>query len=249
MEWIIGIGIAVALAAFVWFMRRKNTRPFWHKDTTTRALELIKGTHVLTPAAVPIKMFYEPNVERVDHGAVDGGVADCFSRLSCRYNTDRSKHDIKFVVLKGEIAPESGLPCFREPISAFSQYFNGPWDMMKGSREKIHYVLAAGQVIAGGTPHGDVIAIPYTNDSIFIRNIADTEFEHIGYFHYDPVMYEQTKYHGEGTGHPIVPPCPGEARVGFASTADKRFKPVIWNEQAAGFVSTQHISQCLLLTR
>ncbi len=247
MEWIWGIGIAVVIAGFVLFMRWKNTNPFWHKDTTTRALELIKGTPALTRDGV--KMYYEPKVEQVSHPSVDAGIERCFSRLRCRYPTNRQGHDIKMVVLKSEIAPESRLPCFREPITAFSFYYNGEYDMMKGSKEKVHYVLAAGQVVAGGTPHGDVIAVPQTNDNVFIENISDYEFEHLGYFHYDGEMYERTKHHGPGAGHPILPPCPGEVHLGFTSTPDARFTPVIWNEEASGFGSANGVSQCLLLVK
>jgi hypothetical protein len=241
--WIVAIIIVLALGAFIFWRLRENIDPFWHKTALDRALLLIKEVAIVT--AFGAKMFYEKDAGRVSHEAIDRGLTRVFERLYCRYPADRSLHDIKFVVLIGEIAPESRIPCFRVPITSFSPYYNGEWDMMRGSNRKVHYILAAGQLIAWGTPYGDVIIIPSSTDATFIENIADHEFEHVALGYYDPVEYERTKYHAPGTGHPIIPPCPGTE----ALRTESPYTAVDWPiAQSVGLVGQPRYS-CLLLTK
>jgi hypothetical protein len=109
--WIVAIIIVLALGAFIFWRLRENVDPFWHRSALDRALLLIKEVAIGT--AFGAKMFYEKDAGRVDHAAIDRGLTRVFERISCRYPADRSLHDIKFVVLVGEIAPESRSPCFR----------------------------------------------------------------------------------------------------------------------------------------
>ena len=251
--WIVGIICVVAVGGFIAYMLWHNIDPFWEKSTLDRALILIKETPIVTPDNV--QMFYEKGVAQISHAAVDRGIARAFGRLACRYTTERGQYVIKVVVLQGEIAPESRLPCFRVPINSASPYYNGEWDAMKGSNRKVHYIRAAAQMVAVGTPYGDVMVFPSTGDEAFIENVADHEFEHIGLAHEDEPEFKRTMYHGEGTGHPIIPPCPGTAPVGFATVRDTRIKAVEWKNsehfttEARGFVAKKEPYQCVMVTK
>jgi hypothetical protein len=78
-------------------------------------------------------------------------------------------------------------------------------------------------MIAAGEPYGDVIAVPHPQGQAqFLENIVDYEYEHIAYAFYDGDKYEQTKIHGSGLGHPIIPPCvpTGEAFVSQRMVTD-----------------------------
>lgn len=211
---IIGL-IVVAFAAFIWWIKfRRNARPYWHRAPIDRGFDLLKTTPVLTSGGIPV--YYEQGAAKVSHAAIDRGVDAVFARAMCHYPVVRSAMKPKVVVLNGERAPESGTPSFRVPIANGTPYFNTEWDMMRGQKGDVHYVLAAGQVLAVGEPYGDVIMIPSDGDENFIQTITDYELEHCILAWYDGDEFDRTKTHAAGTGHPIIPDCPG-APVGLMS--------------------------------
>lgn len=217
-DWVIGIIIAIAFGTFIGWLLYRRINPFWHLTPLDRALKLIKTTPIIVAGA---KVFYEKGIEQVDHPSIAKGIDDVFARAGCRYPVNRPQHDIKIAVVQGERAPESGIFAFRVAINSASPYYNGEFDMMRGSNRKTHYLLAAGQMAATGTPYGDVIIIPSSPDKQFIEDIVDYELEHILLSYHDDPEFKRTMYHGAGTGHPILGPCPGEslARVGRSDVA------------------------------
>jgi hypothetical protein len=207
-----GIGIA-------YLKRRRDRVEPWQRDPITRGMKILAEV----PAKISngVSFHYEPGAGQIDEAAAAAGIADCFERLACHYdNVNRAQHDIHVLVVAGELSPETHTPCFRVPISPPNPYLNSEFDMMKGVESMPHYILAAGQMIAAGVPYGDVIMIPSNNDPVFTRRICDYESEHYGLAWYDGPLYEDTKIHGQGKGHPIVDPCPGAIAHGFASNFD-----------------------------
>jgi hypothetical protein len=210
MEVLVIVGALVAIALVAYFIKKKNKNPDWYLNPVDRGFKYMREvTPVMTPGE-NIAVYYEPKVNPIPLEAADQGIRNLFTRLRCKYPlTDRGRHDIKLVVLASEKAPESGTPAFRVAIANGTPYYNSEWDMMRGSKESVHYVLAAGQMMAAGVPYGDVLLIPSDSDVTFITNIVDYEEEHAALANYDPAEFERTKIHGAGTGHPIVPSCPG----------------------------------------
>jgi hypothetical protein len=205
---VIGALVAVVLI-ILWLRNRKRKSEEWKQPTFTRATAMLKGTPVTTPGGV--QLFYEKGVPQdLDHAIIDRAYENVFKKLECNgYTPNRAQHRPKIVVLNSILSPESQTPSYKIFIRPGNFYYGGPYDMEAGKGEEVdHYVLAAGEMIAAGEPHGDVIAVPHPqgkND--FLENIVDFEFEHIAYAWYDGVKFEETKVHGGGLGHPIISPC------------------------------------------
>ncbi len=201
------IGILAAIAVVVFLIKYLTRKPYWFTEPTARGWKVLK--EVKPEIVEGIEFYYESGAPKIPHAAAIQGIVNCIRRVACKYPFDRSRHKIKIIVLKSEIAPEFGTPSFRVPISHTNEYFNSEWDMMKGSTKGIHYVLAAGQMLGADFQLGDMILIPSATDLTFIQNICDFEWEHCALAHYDGEEFDRTKVHGSGTGHPIIPDtCP-----------------------------------------
>lgn len=223
MEYIIGIGIALAFTGFIlwrlYVRAKKKADNAWKESTFDRVMAVIRKTSaVMTPGGTSV--YFEPGVSQAGTSLVmiDAGIENAFRKGECAgYPIDRARHRKSVVVLNSELSPEGRTPSFRVFIGHTNDYYNSEWDMATcPGLECDHYVLAAGQMIAAGEPYGDVIAIPDPKgDSEFTRNICDYEFEHIVLAFHDGPRYDETATHA-GSGHPILLPCPGDA-VGFVT--------------------------------
>lgn len=209
------LAILAVIGAVAFAVKYFTRDPVWYKNPIDRANALLKTTPTVTQEG--IKVYYESKAGKINHAAVDAGVRECIRRVACKYPFDRNRHNIKICVLEGEIAPESRLPAFRVAIGHASPYFNSEWDMMKGSKKGVHYILAAGQMASADFQAGDVLVIPSGGDDQFYKNICDYEFEHVALAYYDGDEFERTKIHGSGTGHPIIPDTCFGGAVGLAA--------------------------------
>jgi hypothetical protein len=228
---VIGALVAVVLI-ILWLRKKKRADNAWKEPTFKRATELIKGSPAQTTPG-GIKIYYEKGVAQdLDHAICDRAYENVFKKLECNgYTPNRTRHDPKIVVLNSILSPESRTPCYKIFIRPGNYYYGGPYDMEAGKGEEAdHYVLAAGEMIAAGTPYGDVIAVPHPQGQAqFLENIVDYENEHIAYTYYDGDKYEETKNHGSGIGHPIIAPCvpTGEAFQAASVPADVVFCPQV----------------------
>ena len=195
------IFILLAIAGVTILIKWLVKKPDWFTDPVTRGYKALNNA---PEQAQDVKFYYETGASKIPHDAALRGIADSFGRAGCKYPVDRASHTLKVVVLKGEKSP-AGVPSFRVAIAPTSPYWNSDFDMMKGSKRGIHYILAAGQMLATGEPYGDVIMIPSDTDEHFIETICDYESEHFILAKYDGDEFERTKYHGEGTSHPVIP--------------------------------------------
>jgi hypothetical protein len=232
---IIVIASLLGIAFVAWLVKYRRKRheeeTFWHKPTDTRAYQLMAQPGVRTPNGhtVHFQKGLTSYPEFLD--AVDRGVEHTFEKGECAgFPVDRSRHEIRVCVLAGELAPESGDPSFRvaiwPPLFGEPSYYNGPFDMMKGSEEYVHYVLAAGQTIQAGIP--DVIAVPYCppNKLEYLATVCGYEMEHVLLAWHDGVRYEETKTHTSG-GHPLLEECPVNNTIeGFAVRSIAAPRPI-----------------------
>lgn len=134
--------------------------------------------------------------------AFEVGLANAFEKAACRGYTRAINHsDYNIAVLKSNEKDSQGFPAYRLPCQ---NYCGTVYD--KGG-----YILAAGQMVFVGTPYGNWIAIPEHTVSQLehAQTIAEYEAEHIILAWNDGEEFERTKTHGDGTGHPIIPACPG----------------------------------------
>jgi hypothetical protein len=230
MEFWIAIGMVAAIVAAVLgilYLRQrkhveKDTVYFWHRTATNRSYDILHGRVKSTMRQTPAGNFvyYEdgltPYLEYEQQ--VDRGIEFAFRKMECNgYTVNRAQHITRVVVLKSERSPESRSWSFREPIwpcvfGPENCYYNSIFDMMSGSEEYIHYVLAAGETIQGNAEFpNDVIALPYVpkgEEDPYVARVAYYEREHVNYMWYDGIKYEETKTHLTG-GHPITPVCEG----------------------------------------
>ena len=203
MEAIIIISAIAALAGLVWFLKKRNVKPVWYKNPLNRGLGLVVSTQ---PEVTPdgVKVYHEPGAKRVPHASIDAGFRRVFERAANHYPVDRSVFDLRVTVLQGERAPESGDWAIRVPMHPDNPYYNGEWDMMRGSKDEIHYLLAAAMVLTMEQQYGHTIAIPDADDPNYIETICDYEGEHLILAQYDSPKYEATAVHGSGQGHPVI---------------------------------------------
>lgn len=145
------------------------------------------------------------NVTGTDLTAIELGFNRTFEKARCRaYQRALSLSDYIVAIVKGE--PDSdGNPCYRIPAGV---YAGTVYD--KGG-----YILVAGQMLTVGEPYGNIIVIPEHNGQNLdhLALVAEFEAEHVVLAYNDPDEFERTKVHGDGTGHPIIPNCPGELRA------------------------------------
>jgi hypothetical protein len=208
--------IVVGLAALLVYLLLIKKKSPWFASPTTRALKRIKtAPDITTPAGHEI--YYLDGVTKdISLTEVDRGIEFTFKKLECAgYPVDRTRHHVKIVVQESEQAPESKAWAIRVPVANGDVYYNSEWDMMKGQRGEYHYILAAEQMIAAGDPYGDVFVLPYVpsnySDTNYLARACSYSMEHITLAYYDFAKFEATKTHTDGTGHPLIPTCPGDA--------------------------------------
>lgn len=216
-----------AMGALVWYLlkKKKESRPEWESTPTSRAMDRIKTEpDVITPNGV--KIYYLDDVKQdLNLAEIDRGVDFAYKKAACNYLNainDRQRHEdlggTKIVVIESERAPESGAWSFKVPImNGTDPYYNSEWDMMKGQKGAYHYLLAAEQMVAVGEPFGDVFVLPYIpndyEDKNYLARACSYSMEHILLSWYDGNRFEATKYHTDGTGHPIIPACEGDIEL------------------------------------
>lgn len=199
---------------FVFLRKKKKADNAWKKSALDRALDIIKTTD---PSFTHngIKVHFEKGADpaTMSFDPMDRGVEHTFAKGECAgYTVDRHLHPITITVFNSE--PDSqGDPCYREYIGPNTPYFNSEWDKEKGKGQEVdHYILVAGEMIGAGEPKGDMIVIPHHVDKEdHLETIVCFEMEHCLLCQVDGPLFEETKTHGFGHGHPILSECPGAA--------------------------------------
>lgn len=149
-----------------------------------------------TPRGVHIRVEPGVSVSAAILDAIDTGVARTIAKVRCKYGRSLSHANYQFAIVKGETY--NGNPVYQLPCG---QYCGTEYD--KGG-----FIYAAGQMIAVGEPHGNLIAIPEQgNDVTNAETISEYEAEHVELAYWDGDEFERTKTHGGGAGHPIIPNC------------------------------------------
>lgn len=211
-ETIVGIVSLLALVGFVfylvWSEKRQKLADAWQLPSVTRALRIVKAQpRHATPIANQTIIYEQGLPPRNSLGeAMNIGLERAFRKGECAgYPVNREWFPSTGVVLKSEMS-DSGHPSFRVPIWPGNPYWNSDWDKMKGQGGAVHYVLAAGQMVAGGSPDGFIFIAPYVDDSFldYFSTLCEYENEHNVYFLWDGIKFEETKHHLIG-GHPIIP--------------------------------------------
>lgn len=183
--------VAGVVALTIWLVIRRRsiksieTRVFSIKDKRTQASGLqiwVEQGAGISPAEIE---------------AIERGLLRCFEKARVR-GYDRPLHLDEYIVAiiaDSERSPEAQIWSYKLPAGP---YAGTEWDL--GG-----YILAAGQMIAGGEPYGNIIAIPdhHGTDLDQLAEIAMYEAEHLIALHCDAELYEATKVHGQGQGHPI----------------------------------------------
>jgi hypothetical protein len=220
--WMIGVLALVIIggvtAFILWRKKTKKVETAWHDDPSTRAFKLINS---ITPVASSLaNVYFEPGTDRNSFSlaSCDAGIEKAFEKGGCAgYPIDRPRHRISIVVFNS-IPDSQGDPAFKVFIRPGNFYYNTEWDKEQGTGAEVdHYVLAAAQMVAVGEPYGDVIVVPHhSGNEAHLATVVEYEMEHVLLAYYDGTKFEETKNHGQGQGHPLIPDCPGGA-LGFAS--------------------------------
>ena len=227
--WIIGI-IAVALIlGFILFLRyrehKSDRAKDWKWSPWERSLKLINAKNfTLTPGGAKVYFEQPLTPQGFSLPACDLGIRKAFEKAECAgYAVNRGQHNISIISLPSE-NDSQGDPAFRVFISHTSEYYNSEWDKATcPGLECDHYVLAAGQTVAVGTPYGDVIVVPHhIGKDEHLATVVEYEMEHVLLSYYDPVKFEETKYHLNGAGHPLIPDCAPTGAVGFMNRVPKQ---------------------------
>ena len=192
------------------------------KDLWGQTFEITNKTR--TPQGAHLWAQTGTSITAEDIQAIDEGLSALFARAKCYISehTGRSlaeidphhramKHDEYIVaVLRSTDVDSNGDPAIRIPPG---QYAGTEYD--KGG-----YVLIAGQMLAIGQPHGNIIIVP--DHQANFQRMADAvgfEAEHIVSGHNLPTLYHENETHGQGKGHPFITKCTAETgAVGVIKT-------------------------------
>jgi len=186
--------IVIGLAIASYFIYKKTKK----KHYPAIIDRMWKITDIRTaPSGLTLMVEDGAGVNAQEIAAIEAGLTECFARART-HNYDRPLNlsDYKVAIIGDcERSPEAGIWSFRVDAGP---YAGTEWDM--GG-----YVLAAGQVLTIGTPHGNIIAIPehQGTDLEELAQVAGYEAEHIILAHCDWPKFEATQVHGAGTGHPL----------------------------------------------
>lgn len=186
---VISIGAAALVVFLLWKKRHKlsaiDKRVFGIKNRQTlpsgMSLWVEKGVNQPTQAEIL---------------AIERGMMECFSRAhAVGYDRPLDLGAYIVAIVESIRAPESGIWSYKVPAGAYAAT---EWDL--GG-----YILAAGQVISIGEPHGNIIVLPdhHGTDLDELARVAGYEIEHIVLAYCDADKFEATKIHGQGQGHPL----------------------------------------------
>lgn len=214
MSYLIPILVLGAIAAvtlfFLWRKKAKKLDDAWKLDALNRAIKIKETVQpVLTPNEH--KVYFEKGTDPsvFSLAACDEGIEKTFQKGECAgYQVDRSAHDISIFVFVSE--PDSqGDPAYKVYIAPGNPYYGSEWDKKAGQGAEVdHYILAAAQTVAIGNPFGDWIVVPHhSGKEDHLSTVCEYEMEHIILAYHDGPKYEETKTHGQGQGHPIIPDC------------------------------------------
>ena len=155
---------------------------------------------VRSPRGVTVKFEKGVTVSADEMAAIDAGLQDTFDRSPCHgYLRALNHNEYTVAILNSQDRDSLGNPAYRLPCA---QYCGTEYD--KGG-----YILVAGEMVALGSPYGNIIALPDHNDRYENERLAASfEAEHIVLGWNDGDKFEATKTHGQGQGHPIIENCP-----------------------------------------
>lgn len=230
-ELILAIVIIGGAAAVIFFlMRHRQKQKAANMTIGARVNELREQPSRRHIAPRGTNIWIEDGAECPDSvmTAFENGIENAFEKAACRgYTRQLNFSDHNIAVMRSHENDSQGFPAYRLPCQ---NYCGSVYD--KGG-----YVLAAGQMVFVGTPYGNWVAIPqHTVTQLeHAETIADYETEHVILAWNDGDEFERTKTHGDGTGHPIIPLCPGT--TSFVKLAE------------VGIVSGHADNRCMLLTR
>lgn len=201
--WITIVGMAIAFAWIIWYRNRGPK----YVPTLKRVLEISADERNLRIGPLGTRFWVEDGATLPGAviNAIESGLTDAFERAGCvGYPRQRSHADHNVAILRSHENDSQGFPAYRLPAGPYTGT-----EFDKGG-----YILVAGEMVAAGNPYGNWIAIPeHTSfQTEHARTIADYETEHVLLAWNDGDEFERTKIHGQGTGHPIIPSCPGEFR-------------------------------------
>lgn len=185
----IGIGTA-AFLVFLWWRRRRGL------SDIDKRVHGIKNRQTL---ASGLHLWIEKGVNQPTAGeiqAIESGMQECFRRARANnYHQPLSLSSYNVAIVQSIRAPESQIWSYKLPAGP---YAGTEWDL--GG-----YILAAGQVISIGEPHGNIIVLPdhHGTDLEELARVAGYEVEHIVLAYCDAEKFEATKVHGQGQGHPL----------------------------------------------
>lgn len=192
MEYLPIVLIIVAIVGFIaWhLLTRRKYKAVWDRVFAIK-------NKVRSPNGVHIWIESNANCTEPEMMAIEKGLNDCFAKARLRgYDRPLNLSDyIVAIIGDSERSPESQTWSFRIPPA---QYKGTEWDM--GG-----YILAGGQVIAAGQPYGNIIALPdhRGTDLDELATVTMYEAEHVILSFCDGDLYEATKTHLNGQGHPI----------------------------------------------
>jgi hypothetical protein len=183
------VGIAVALIIWKVTHRRKVLSI---EDRVFAITEKFRS-----PGGVEIWVEENAVCSPVEQAAIENGLLQCFEKARAQgYDRPLSLTDYRVAIIADSVrSPEAQIWSYKLPAGP---YTGTEWDL--GG-----YILAAGQMIAAGTPYGNIIAIPdhHGTDLEQLEQIVMYEAEHIILAYCDGDKFEATKIHGQGQGHPL----------------------------------------------
>lgn len=201
--WITIVGMAIAFAWLIWYRNRGPK----YVPTLRRVLEIAADPENMRTGKLGTRFWVEPGAALTEAvmDAMERGLTNTFRRAGCvGYGRQLNHAEHNIAILRSLENDSQGYPAYRLPAGPYTGT-----EFDKGG-----YILVAGETVAVGNPYGNWIAIPEHRPSQIghAELIADFETEHVILAWNDGDEFERTKIHGQGTGHPIIPPCPGELR-------------------------------------
>lgn len=158
----------------------------------------ITNRTTVTPKGAKVWIENGATVSAEDLTAIDLGLTRAFSKSACKgWANDLALTHAAYTVavLNASDRDSQGNPAYRVGCA---QYCGSEYD--KGG-----YILVAGQMAATGLPYGNIIMIPDpASDRLeYAANGTEYEAEHVILSWFDGDLFEASKTHGGGYGHPI----------------------------------------------
>jgi hypothetical protein len=191
MTYIIIAFIALIVGVVLFVVLRKKKR------STVEARVLAIKDRRTVPSGLGIWVEDGADITYREIASIENGLLQCFAKARLRHYDRPLNLSDYIVAMVGDSArsPESHTWSYKIDAGA---YAGSEWDL--GG-----YILVAGQVIAVGQPYGNIIAIPdhHDTDHAQLTEVTMYEAEHIILANCDEALYESTKIHGQGQGHPL----------------------------------------------